>query len=59
MKDDLDIEFSTTTKSRPGTAMMDYAYNYDMLCTHEETMAFDYVRHSRKKRLSYVASPVY
>ena len=38
---------------------MDYAYNYDMLCDAERTLSFDYIRHSRKDRLTYVASPFY
>jgi hypothetical protein len=58
-KDELDVEYSTTTKYRKGSATMDYAYNYDMLCDAERTLSFDYIRHSRKDRLTYVASPFY
>jgi hypothetical protein len=35
MKYKLDIPYSRTTKYKLGTAMMDYAYNYDMLCDNE------------------------
>jgi hypothetical protein len=38
---------------------MDYAYNYDMLCDSEISIGFDYVRHSRRKTLEYVAAPFY
>jgi hypothetical protein len=38
---------------------MDYAYNYDMHCDSEISIGFDYVRHSRIKRLEYVATPFY
>jgi hypothetical protein len=58
-KDELSVEGSRTSIYPPGTATMDFAYNYDMLCDQEMTMSFDYVRHSRKKRLTYVACPVY
>lgn len=50
---------SSKSKYPIGTAMMDYAYNYDMLCDNEQCMSFDYVRHSRDERYKYIAAPTY
>jgi hypothetical protein len=38
---------------------MIFSYNYDMLCNTESTMIFDYIRHSRRNKLDYVAAPIY